>query len=49
MFVPRYFRVARAPILVEKTLEYIEAARALGAGDGRLIVRHLIPNALSPS
>jgi peptide/nickel transport system permease protein len=48
VFVPRYFRVARAPILVEKTLEYVEAARALGAGDGRLIVRHLIPNALSP-
>lgn len=48
VFVPRYFRVARAPILVEKTLEYVEAARALGAGDGRLIVRHLLPNALSP-
>jgi ABC-type dipeptide/oligopeptide/nickel transport system permease subunit len=48
VFIPRYFRVARAPILVEKTLEYVEAARAVGAGDGRLIVRHLIPNALSP-
>ena len=48
VFVPRYFRVARAPILVEQTLEYVEAARALGVGDGRLIVRHLVPNALSP-
>jgi peptide/nickel transport system permease protein len=48
VFVPRYFRVARAPILVEKMLEYVEAARALGVGDGRLIVHHLIPNALSP-
>jgi peptide/nickel transport system permease protein len=47
VFVPRYFRIARAPVLAEKTLEYIDAARAVGAGDMRLIVRHLIPNTLS--
>ncbi len=48
VFVPRYFRVARAPVLAESALEYVEAARALGVRDLRLILRHVVPNAMSP-
>ncbi len=39
-----FFRLERAEVLVEKTREYSEAARALGASDARVIVRHLLPN-----
>ncbi len=39
-----FFRLARAEILVEKTRDYAEAARALGAGHGRVVARHLLPN-----
>ena len=39
-----FFRLARAEVLVEKTREYSEAARALGASDARSIGRHLLPN-----
>lgn len=39
-------RVARGVVLSLREKEFIEAARALGAGDARIIFRHLIPNAL---
>lgn len=39
-----FFRVTRGEVLVEKTREYVSAARAIGARDGRIIVRHLLPN-----
>jgi ABC-type dipeptide/oligopeptide/nickel transport system permease subunit len=39
-------RVARGVVLSLREKEYIEAARALGASDWRIITRHLIPNAL---
>lgn len=39
-----FFRLTRAEVLVEKTREYAEAARALGAGHVRLVARHLVPN-----
>ncbi|MFD4192310.1 ABC transporter permease [Amycolatopsis thermoflava] len=39
-------RVARGVVLSLREKEFIEAARALGAGDGRIIFRHLVPNAL---
>lgn len=41
-------RLIRAEILSLKEREFIEAARAIGAGDLRIIVRHLIPNGLGP-
>jgi len=46
--LPVYARVARGEVLKLREREYIEAARAMGAGRGRLLLRHLIPNALSP-
>jgi len=41
-------RLVRAEFLSLKELEFIQAARALGAKDGRIIFRHLLPNALAP-
>ncbi|MCC6346598.1 MAG: ABC transporter permease [Nitrospirales bacterium] len=41
-------RLVRAEFLTLKERDFIAAARAIGAGDFRLIFRHIIPNALSP-
>ncbi|MDQ7842136.1 MAG: ABC transporter permease [Armatimonadota bacterium] len=45
--VPTYARLIRGQVLSLKTLEYVEAARALGAGQSRIILRHLLPNTLA--
>ncbi|MGD8603843.1 MAG: ABC transporter permease [Anaerolineales bacterium] len=41
-------RLARAMVHSAKQNEYITAARAVGAGDGQVIFRHLIPNIIGP-
>lgn len=41
-------RVARAAVLAVRHEEYVEAARAIGAGDGRVLARHVLPNAVAP-
>lgn len=41
-------RLARGSALVVRELEYVRAARALGTGAARTLVRHVLPNALSP-
>ena len=41
-------RLVRAEFLSLREREFVTAARALGAGDTRLILRHLLPNALTP-
>jgi peptide/nickel transport system permease protein len=46
--VPLTARIVRGAALVIMRLDYIEAARATGMGDARLILRHLAPNCLSP-
>lgn len=43
-----FARVARASTLVAKERDFVLAARAMGAGDGRLLVRHIIPSILAP-
>jgi peptide/nickel transport system permease protein len=43
-----YARTVRASVLSVKLNEYIQAARALGANDTRIIVRHLLPNVTAP-
>ncbi|TMQ21732.1 MAG: ABC transporter permease [Candidatus Rokuibacteriota bacterium] len=45
---PRVARVVRGSVLVIRETSYVEAARALGASDGLMIVRHVLPNCLSP-
>ncbi len=46
--VPSYVRIVRATILSVKEQEFIEAARATGASDFRIIFTHILPNSLSP-
>ncbi len=46
--VPGYARMMRASILTVGEMEYIEAARAINATDKRIILKHIIPNAISP-
>ncbi len=46
--VPLMARIVRGAALVVMGLDYIEAARAIGMGDARLMLRHLAPNCLSP-
>ncbi len=46
--IPGYARIVRASILSVKQMEYIEAARSIGASDFRLIVKHILPNCLAP-
>jgi peptide/nickel transport system permease protein len=41
-------RLVRAQFLSLREKEFVEAARALGAGKTRLVVRHILPNALGP-
>jgi ABC-type dipeptide/oligopeptide/nickel transport system permease subunit len=41
-------RIVRSSVLSEKNHEYVEAARALGASDLRIITRHILPNSLAP-
>jgi peptide/nickel transport system permease protein len=44
-----YARLLRGDILATKEREYVEAARASGATDARLILRHIVPNAIYPT
>lgn len=45
---PTVARLTRAEFLKTKTLDYVIAARALGAKDSRTIFRHILPNTLAP-
>jgi peptide/nickel transport system permease protein len=48
VYCPRYFRVARAPVLGEKRADYVEAARAVGEPEYVVLFRHVLPNVVSP-
>ena len=41
-------RLVRGQVLVVRQLEYVQAVRALGAGDRRIMVRHVLPNVIAP-
>ncbi len=45
--IPPFARIARAPTIVVKERDYIEACRALGYGNLRIMVLHVLPNVLS--
>lgn len=46
LLVPRFARLAHSPIVALREKEYIDAARALGLSDFRILTRHLLPNIL---
>jgi len=43
-----YARLARAQVLQAKEMDYVTAARSLGASHTRILVRHLLPNIIQP-
>lgn len=45
---PLYSRVVRGVVLSLREQEFIEAARAMGASDARIVLRHLLPNVTGP-
>lgn len=45
---PQYARTVRATVLAEKKKEYVDAARVLGFGPIRIMLRHILPNSVSP-
>ncbi|MEN3536456.1 ABC transporter permease [Microbispora sp. NPDC004025] len=45
---PILMRIARSAVIQAKHQDYVQAARALGAGPLRIIFRHLLPNSLAP-
>ena len=46
--VPSFVRVVRGAVLSIREMEYVEAARALGISNGKIIFKHILPNVLSP-
>lgn len=48
VYLPRCARVARSAVLVVREQVYVEAASALGASDGSLMLRHILPGTFSP-
>jgi peptide/nickel transport system permease protein len=46
--IPIYIRLVRGSVLSVKEQGYIAAARAMGAKDGRILLRHILPNCLGP-
>lgn len=46
--LPAYARLTRASTLAIKRQEMVEAARAMGASDARIVSRHIVPNVLTP-
>ena len=46
--VPVYARLVRAEVLSNKGREFVTAARAVGASDLRIMVRHILPNSMAP-
>ncbi len=47
-YVPLIARVVRSAVLVERETPYVEAARALGASDSRILAQHILRNIASP-
>lgn len=47
-FIPQCARVVRSNALAIREIPYVDAARALGFGHSRIILRHMVPNVLAP-
>ncbi len=45
---PKFARLARGLVLVQRSQEYVEAAMVVGFSPARILVRHIIPNAVGP-
>ncbi len=47
-FIPQCARVGRSNALAIRKIPYVDAARALGFGHARIILRHMVPNVMAP-
>ena len=45
-FVPSFMRLSRSSVLALREMTYIEASRALGSSDARILIRHILPNSI---
>jgi len=45
---PKFARLARGLVLVQRGQEYVEAAHVIGYGPGRVLLKHILPNAIGP-
>jgi peptide/nickel transport system permease protein len=48
VYTPIFARVARAPVLSAKSMDYVSAARCIGMRGWRILFRHIMPNSLAP-
>lgn len=46
--IPRYARLARSMAISIRNMEYVTAARSIGANNGYIVLRHVLPNSLAP-
>ena len=46
--VPIYTRIMRSAVMQVKEAEFVQAARAVGSGPTRVVLRHVLPNSLAP-
>ena len=45
---PKFARLARGLVLVQRGQEYVEAAHVIGYGPARVLLKHIMPNAIGP-
>lgn len=48
VYIPRTARIVRASVLVVRELEFVQAAKAMGASHVRILMKHILPNCLAP-
>jgi peptide/nickel transport system permease protein len=48
VYIPRFAMVMRGAVLVEREQQYVEAARAIGQSDLKILLKHIGPNTISP-
>jgi peptide/nickel transport system permease protein len=48
VYTPRVARVVRASVLVVREADYVQAARAVGASNVRIMLEHILPNSMAP-
>ena len=46
--VPRFARIVRSSVMTVRDVEFVEAARSIGANNFRIITQHVVPNSLAP-
>ncbi|OFW77713.1 MAG: diguanylate cyclase [Alicyclobacillus sp. RIFOXYA1_FULL_53_8] len=47
-YIPTFIRTVRGQVIAESKRDYVQSARSLGAGDWRIMVKHIFPNITSP-